>query len=428
MKLLIKNGCIVDAEKQKEYVSDILIEDGIICKIDKNIKLDSDYRLVDANGMYVFPGFVDMHAHLRDPGLTDSEDLVSAGNAAASGGFTTVCAMPNTIPAADCVDTINYVNIKSKEVCCVNIIQAAALTVGQKGEQAVDFEDLYKHGVNVFSDDGQIVASAGLMNEIMKEASRLNLLICDNCDDYTLSKDGVMNESLTAKKLELKGKPNIAEDSMLARNLCIAKHNKARYHACHCSTAGSVELISLYKPIMKDKLSAEVTPHHIFLCDEDITEDNADYKMNPPLRSRTDRQALIDGLKDGVIDVIATDHAPHLLPNKQLGFRNAPFGIISLQTAFPICVMSLIDTKILTLPELAAKLSYNPAKILGIDKGVIKEGAAADICVADINEKFVFSYGMIKSKSHNSPFINKELKGRIKSTIVGGEIVYCDME
>lgn len=430
MKLLIKNGNVVDAEKKVVHRADILIENNKIKRIAEKIQenKNDDIKVIDAEGLHVMPGFIDMHAHFMDPGDTDSEDIESGSLAAAAGGFTTVCAMPNTKPVTDCLDNINYVKFKAMDLSSINIIPVSSMTLAQNGEKMVDFDELYQNGITLFSDVSKSVHSAFLMNEILNKAEKLGVLICDYCEDSFISKDGVMNASETADKLGLIGIPNIAEDSMLARNLCIAHFNKARYHACHCSTAGSVELISTYKTLMKDKLSAEVSINNIFFCDEDITEDNADFKVKPPIRSKADRDALIKGLKNGVIDAIVSNHSPHSFSYKQLGFRNAPFGIIGFQTVFSLAIMSLIDTKILTMPELATKLSYNPAKIIGIDRGTIKEGKIADLSIVDINKSYVLTSNMIKSKSINTPLLNKKLKGKIKYTIVNGNIIHEDME
>lgn len=430
MKLLIKNGNVVDIEKNFVHHVDILIEDHKIKKIAEKIRLNKneDTEIIDAEGLYVMPGFVDMHAHFMDPGDTDSEDIESGSLAAAAGGFTTVCAMPNTKPVTDCLDNINYVKFKAMDLSSINIIPVSSMTLAQNGEKMVDFDELYRNGVRIFSDVSKSVQSALLMNEILDKAEKLGVLICDYCEDSFISRNGVINASETANKLGLTGIPNIAEDSMLARNLYIAHFNKARYHVCHCSTAGSVELISTYKALMKDKLSAEVSITNLFFCDEDIIEDNADFKVKPPIRSKKDRAALLKGLKDGVIDAIVSNHSPHLFSYKQLGFKNAPFGIIGFQTAFSLAVMSLIDTKILSIPELAAKLSYNPAKIIGIDKGLIKEGETADLAIADIKKSYILTPDMIKSKSMNTPLLNKKLKGKIKYTIVNGKIIHKDME
>lgn len=428
MRLIIKNGYLVDPKRNIVDKKSILIEGNKIVKISDKIDPDSRDEIIDAAGLYVMPGFIDMNAHLRDPGDTESEDIETASEAAAAGGFTTVCAMPDTRPATDCVDNIKYIKIKSMDLSNINIIPAASLTLGCNGEKLVDFDTLFEYGVRLFSEGSKSVTSAFLMDQIMKKSADLGFLVCDHCEDPLLSRDGVINASEVADNLSLKGIPNIAEDSMLSRNLCIARHHKARYHVCHCSTKGSVELISIYKQLMGGNLSAEVSPNHIFFCDEDITEDDSNFKISPPLRSPEDKKALIEGLKNGTIDVIASNHSPHLLSYKQLGFRNSPFGTISFKTTFSLCVMSLLETGVLTLPELVAKLSYNPARILGLEKGLIQEGLTADLCIADIHQNYIFTADMIKSKSNNSPLINRELKGGIKYTVVNGKIIYKDVK
>lgn len=428
MKLLIKNGILIDTKEKTEKRLDVLVEDGLISKLSENISVENIDNIIDANGLYVMPGFIDMHAHFRDPGNLESEDLESGSREAVSGGFTTVCTMSNTVPAVDCVDVINYVNHKAKAVSKINIIQTASLTKGNKGKESVDLEALANNGVLYFCEDGTSMIPSKLLNEIFMEISKYDVLVGTNCEDPEITNDGVINESTTSKTLGLKGIKNITEDAVLARNLCIARHNNIRYHVCHCSTKGSMEIVSMYKSIMKESLSCEVTPHHIYLCDEDIHEDNSNYKTSPPIRGKEDRAALIEGLRNGTIDVIATDHAPHALSYKQLGFRNAPFGTIGMQSAFSICYEALVEKGVLTLAEMVAKMSYNPAMILRLNKGIIEEGRVADICIADLNQRFVLDNNSIKSKSKNSAFINKELHGKIKYTIVNGNIVYSDME
>ncbi len=428
MKLLIKNGNIVDPKNKKEFVSDILIENSVISKISENI-IDVNAKILDAKGFHIMPGFIDMYEHLRDPGNIESEDIISGSISAAAGGFTTVCTMPDTVPAVDCIDVLNYVNVKAKDVACINIIQAAAITKGNEGKNLVDFNLLGKSGTRVFSNNPKYFLSADVLNKAFYKIAKFNHLFIDNCIDINFIKDGVMNESAVAKKLGLKGIENIAEDSMIARNLFIAMVNGINYHIAKCSTTDSLMLVSMYKDIMKEKLTCSVTPHHLRFCDEDISKDDSNYKTMPPLRSGNDRKALIKGLKDGIIDVIVSGHSPQLLSYKQIGFNNAPFGMIGSQTAFSVCLENIVDKGILTLAELIGKLSYNPSKILNLDnRGLIEEGNIADICISDINEKYILNYETIKSKSKNSPFINKELKGKIKYTLVGGKIVYNDME
>lgn len=427
MSFLIKNGTITDPENNKTYHADMLIENDKIAKISTHISAEENIRIINADGLYIMPGLIDMNTHLRDPGDSESEDLESGSVAAVAGGFTSICAMPDTIPSVDCLDNINYIKNKASALSLVNVIPISAMTSSRKGEKMVDFDELSKNGIKLFSEGNKSVQSAKLMNEIFKKAASLNITICDHCEDAELSFNGVINESEIADKLELKPISDISELSMMARNIAMANFYKVNYHVCNCSTASAIQLLSMYKTIMNGKLTAEVSPYHIFLSDEDIKEDNANYKTNHPIRSKENKDALIKGLKDGVIDVIATNHSPHAFSYKQLGFRKAPFGIIGLQTAFSICIMSLIDTGILTMPELLMKLSYNPARIIGIERGKIKEGEIADISIADINERYIFNAEMIKSKSKNSPFINRELKGKIKYTIVNGKIVYEDM-
>ena len=347
MLLLIRKGTVINPADQTETVADVLVEDGIIKKIAPKQKVKAD-RVVDANGCYVMPGFIDLHVHLRDPGQEHKETVETGARAAAHGGFTTIVAMPNTKPAADNEDVINYVHNKARDMRLVHVLQAGAVTKGQRGEELSD---------------------------------------------------------------------------IVARDIMLAKDTGASLHLCHCSTKDSVRMIELAKQ-EGIRVTAEVCPHHFTLSSEDIPGDDANYKMNPPLRTKADVEALREGLKNDIIDVIATDHAPHTPIEKGVGIKKAPFGIVGLETAAAITMTELVDKGILTIMQMAEKMSYNPAKILGLDKGTVEEGKTADLVVFHPEKEYVIEPNEFKSKGRNTPFAGKKVKGMVMATIVDGRVIY----
>ncbi len=422
MLLLIQNGTVINPADQTETAADVLVEDGIIKKIAPKQKMKAD-RVVDASGCYVMPGFIDMHVHLRDPGQEHKETVETGAKAAARGGFTTIVAMPNTKPVVDNADVVNYVHNKASDVRMINILQTGAVTKGQRGEELSDIEAMVEAGIPAISEDGKTVMNSQLYREAMTLAVKYDIPVLAHCEDANMVMKGVVNADKAMKKMGFAGISNAVEDVIVARDIMLAKDTGAALHLCHCSTKDSVRMVELAKN-EGIRVTAEVCPHHFSLTSEDITADDANYKMNPPLRTKADVEALRQGLKDGIIDVIATDHAPHTPIEKGLGIKKAPFGIVGLETAAAITFTELVDKGYLTVMQMAEKMSYNPAKILGLDKGVLEEGKAADLVVFHPKKQYVIDPAEFKSKGRNTPFAGKKVKGMVMATIANGRVLY----
>lgn len=420
MRILIKNGRVIDPGDGRDRVETLYIEED---KITAEFSEEKADRVVDAKGCYVMPGLVDMHVHLRDPGLTYKEDIVSGARAAARGGVTTVVAMPNTKPVMDSPDRISYVINKAKELACVNIIQAGAVTKGQKGQALADYAGMAAIGVSAISEDGRSVMNARLMREAMVRAKKEDLVILDHCEDGNLVNGGCVNADENARRLGLPGITNSVEDTITARDIVLAGETGCRLHLCHVSTKGAAELLR-YAKARGMAVTGEVCPHHFTLTSDDIPEKDSNYKMNPPLRSGEDREALIEGLQDGTFEVISTDHAPHARQEKGPDLRSAAFGIVGLETSVALTITELVDKGILTPMQMAEKMSYNPSKILGIDRGTLAEGAAADVVIIDPDAVYVIDASSFASRGRNTPFDGRKVKGKVRMTICGGEIVY----
>ena len=422
MTILIKNGRVLDPATGTDGIADVLMEEGRIRAVEPDILTDAD-RVLDAAGCFVMPGFIDLHVHLRDPGYEYKETVETGSAAAARGGFTTILAMPNTKPVVDNADVVRYVLHKAEDVGLANVLQIGAITRGQRGEELADIEDMVEAGIPALSEDGKSVMNAQLYREAMMLAKKYDIPIMAHCEDLNLVHGGVMNQDDKADELGLPGITNAVEDVIVARDILLAKETGARLHLCHCSTRDSVRMVELAKqeglPV-----TAEVCPHHFTLTSEDIREDDANYKMNPPLRTRADVEALIDGLKKGVMDVIATDHAPHSREEKHGSMRNAPFGIVGLETAAALTMTELVDKGYLTPLQMAEKMSYNPARIIGIDKGTLKPGKTADVVIFNPKEEYIIDAEQFRSKGKNTPFHGRKVKGRVMATILGGNIVY----
>ena len=422
MDILIKNGRILDPSLQKDEIGDLYIKDGKIQKAEKGLETKAD-RVIDADGCFVMPGLIDIHVHLRDPGQEYKETIESGSAAAAKGGFTTIVAMPNTVPVIDNTDRVSYVKNKAEMVSPIHVIQSGAITVGQKDQEITDIEGMVQAGAGALSEDGKSVMNMKIYREAMKEAARLNVPVLAHCEDKSLAGGGCMNEDQKAKELNLPGICNATEDVIIARDIILAHETGARLHLCHCSTKGSVEILRQAKQAGYD-VTGEVCPHHFTLTTDDISTDNPNYKMNPPLRSEEDKKALIEGLKDGTMDVISTDHAPHGAKEKQGSMRNAAFGIVGLETSVALTMTELVEKGILTPLQMAEKMSYNPAKVLGISKGTLQEGADADVTIIDPKASYKIDKGTFVSKGRNTPFDGKKVKGRVIFTICDGNIVY----
>ena len=423
MKLLIKNGHVVNPENDLNAVQDVLIENDRIIKVADSVRDDAD-TVLDAKGMYVMPGFIDLHVHLRDPGLTYKETLETGGMAAARGGVTTICAMPNTRPVTDTSQMIEELHERAAHESPVHVIQLGAITKGQLGEELADIRGMAEAGCHAISEDGKSVMNASLYRKAMKIAKEEGISIFAHCEDITMVEGGVMNADAKAKELGLPGITNSVEVVIVARDILLAKETGVRLHLCHCSTQDSVEMIRLAKaeglPV-----TGEVCPHHFTLCTDDIREDDGNYKMNPPLRAREDVEALKRGLADGTMDVIATDHAPHSAEEKNRSMAKAAFGIVGLETSAALTYTELVEPGILTVMQMAEKMSYNPAKILGLnDKGSVSEGKIADLVIFDPEKEYRIDVEKFASKGKNTPFNGYPVKGEVACTIVDGKIVY----
>jgi len=422
MKTLIKNGRVLDPATKKDGIYDVLIEDGIIKEVEQNLIVEVD-NIIDATGCFVMPGLIDLHVHFREPGFEHKETIRTGARAAAKGGFTTVCAMPNTRPVVDNLDTLKFVIDKAKEVTKVNVLPIAAITAGQEGEFLTDIEKLFKNGAVAISEDGKSVMNARVCRQAMRLAAEVGVPVFAHCEDKDLAARGVLNAGDKAKELGVYGIMNIVEDSIVARDILIAKNTGAQLHLCHCSTQDSVKMVALAK---KEGLpvTAEVCPHHFAMSEDDITSDDANFKMNPPLRSRKDMEALRLGLKNDIMDVIATDHAPHHVSEKNVPLDEAPFGITGLETAVSLTITALVDTGYITPMQMAEKMSYNPAKIIGLDKGTLLPGKIADITIINPDIEYIIDSSTFVSLGKNTPFNGMKVKGKVMTTIVAGEVVY----
>lgn len=423
MKIWIQNGHILDPETGFDGVADVLIENERIAKVGKADGWEAD-QVINAKGSYVMPGFVDLHVHLRDPGLEYKETLETGGNAAAKGGVTTVCAMPNTKPVTDTREMIEEMNRRQKEECKVHVIQLGAVTKGQQGKELADISGMAWAGCHAISEDGKSVMNASLYRKGMKEAKKAGIAVFAHCEDITMVEGGVMNADSRSEAMGLPGITNSVEDVIVARDILLSKETGVQLHLCHCSTADSVKLTKAAKQAGLS-VTAEVCPHHFILTSDDIPEDDGNYKMNPPLRTKADVDALVQGLKDGIMDVISTDHAPHAAEEKNCSMKKAAFGIVGLETSAALTYTELVDKGILTPMQMAEKMSYNPAKILGLaDKGSISEGKVADIVIFNPDVEWTINRDEFVSKGKNTPFHGKKVKGQVQYTLVDGKIVY----
>lgn len=420
--LLIKDGRVLSPEDGLDTVSDVLVEDGRIRQVAPHIETHVNER-IGASGQIVSPGFIDIHVHLREPGGEISETLETGLAAAAAGGFTAVCPMPNTRPINDDPERTRFLIRRAEEIGKVRVFPIAAVSEESNGERLTDFAVLAAAGAVAFSDDGRPVKTAGLMLEAMKLARSLGLPIIDHCEEPTLSAGGAANEGPVASGLGLKGIPNIAEDVCVGRDLILAEATGAHLHIAHLSTAGALDLVRAAKR-RGMRVTCEVTPHHFTLTDDAVTRFGTDAKMNPPLRSAADVEALRAGLADGTVDAIATDHAPHAPALKARPFPDAPFGIIGLETALPLAMMQLVETGRISLSHLIALLSSQPARIINQPLGRIRPGAIADLTLFDPSRQWTYNAASGRSRSRNTPFESWTLTGSVTATIVGGKVAY----
>lgn len=424
MSILIRKGHVVDPANKRDGVFDILVEDGKIARVAKNINKKTE-TVIDAKNKIVIPGLIDMHAHLRDPGREDEETILTAGRAAVKGGFTSLCAMPNTNPPCDNQSIARFIVEEARKAGMVNVFPAGTITASRAGAELSEMADMKEAGCVAFSDDGDSVKNSFLMRTALEYASMLGVPLLSHCEDKILAQDGVMHEGYVSTVLGLKPIPSRAESTIAERDIELTAMAGARLHIQHVSAEETVKIIKEAKE-SGIKVTAEVTPHHLALTDAALKTYDTNTKVNPPLRAERDRRALVKALKEGIIDVIATDHAPHLESEKDVEFDRAPFGMIGLETALSVVIACLIETKILTWTQLVEKMSLNPAKILGLKKGTLSEGAAADITIIDPAREWVYEKGKSESKSSNSPFIGRTLKGLARDVIIGGRVVMKD--
>ncbi len=422
MKTIIRGGRVLDPASNTDAVKDILYEDDVIVKVEEHIE-DEAENVIDAGGMYVMPGLIDLHVHFREPGFEHKETIRTGARAAARGGFTTVCVMPNTKPVIDSVEMVSYVINRAKEVTDINVLPIAAITAGQDGEFITDFEKLYANGAVAVSEDGKSVMNARVARQAMRLAAEVGIPVFAHCEDKNLVARGVINAGNKAKELGLYGIMNAVEDVIVARDIILAKNTGAQLHLCHCSTKDSVTMVELAK---KDgiNVTAEVTPHHFTLTEDAITSDDANFKMNPPLRKQEDVDMLVEGLRTGVMDVISTDHAPHHKTEKQRSFADAPFGITGLETSVCLTITELVEKGVLTPLQMAERMSYKPAQIIKSDKGTLLPGRTADITIIDPDDEYEIDSSKFASLGKNTPFNGKKVKGRVRYTIAGGKTVY----
>ena len=424
MKLLIQHGNLIDPVLNEERVMDILIENGQIAAISAHLE-DPEAQVLDVSGMAVSAGLIDMHVHFRDPGFTEKEDIITGSRAAAHGGFTTVTCMPNTRPTVDSPEMVQYVYDRAKEGSGVHVLPIAAVSMGEKGTVLTDAKALKQAGAVALSDDGVPVQSANLMRDALICASRQQLAVLTHCEDADMVKNYAVNEGRISRQLGIPGRPAIAEEIMVMRDAMLAEETQTAVHICHISTGRAVDIVRRYKK-KGVKITCETCPQYFTLNQREILEQGAMARVNPPLRTSRDVAAVLVGVKDGTIDCIVTDHAPHTAEEKARGLEKAPSGMVGLETSLGITLTQLYHTGEMTLPEIIAKMTVNPARILNLDCGRLSAGSAADLTIFDPNEEWVVDAEKFASKGRNTPFNGRTLKGKVKYTIVGGKIIYQD--
>lgn len=422
MTTLLKNGTVIDYASRLNEKMDVLIEDKKITKLAKQINESAD-QVIDCTGLSIMPGMIDMHCHLREPGFEYKETIETGSHSAVKGGFTTICPMPNTKPTPDSTIVLSKIIEEAKRVNLCNVLPFASVTKGEKGEELVDFAELKKAGAIGFSDDGMPVVNSRIMRQGMIEADKLGSFVSSHCEEKSVSA-GAINAGSVAEKLGVEGVLPEAEEIMAAREIVLSETNNIRAHVCHISTKTSVNMIRDAKK-RGVKVTCETCPHYYSFTVEEVLTSGANAKMNPPLREEKDRQAIITGLKDGTIDAIITDHAPHSEEEKEKGLASAPNGIIGFETALAATITNLVDKKYISYLDMVRLMSYRPAELLGLtNKGQIKAGYDADITIFDPDIEYTYEKESIVSKSKNTPFIGKKLKGQVAYTIVGGKVVY----
>lgn len=429
LNLLIKNGHLLDPANNRDEQCDIYVRNGKVASIG-SLSLDripkepdQEVQVIDAEGKYVMPGFLDLHVHLREPGFEYKETIRTGTHAMAKGGFTAVCPMPNTNPVTDCPERIETILKIAKKDSPIHVYPVGAITRGQQGEELTDIAGMVRAGARAISEDGKSVMNAELYREAMREAAKVGIPVLAHCEDKNMAGKGAMNAGARADEIGVPGITNAVEDVIVARDILLAKETGARLHLCHCSTEDSVKMIREAKREGLN-VSGEVCPHHFSLTEEEIPGDDANYKMNPPLRSSTDVESLRKGLSEGVMEAISTDHAPHGEEEKKKSMSDAPFGIVGSETAYALAVTDLVRKGYLTPMQLVERMSTSPCRILGVPGGSLAEGTPADITIADMDSEYTIDKNTFVSKGKNTPFHGASVYGRVYYTIVEGEIVY----
>ena len=420
---ILKGGRVIDPKSGIDKIMDIGIENGAFCKPKQVI----EPLIVNVEGLIIAPGFIDIHVHLREPGAVDKETIRTGSMAAATGGFTTILAMPNTKPAADTVEAIEFLKSEAAKNDIVNVLPSCCITKGLEGQEMTALEDLKRAGAAAVTDDGKCVHDSRLMHQLIEKAKSLELPVLDHCEDDTLAGGGAAHNGFWVEKSGIKGILSSSEVVMVSRDIIIAEELEGHIHIQHVSAAESVRYI---REAQKRgvAVTVEATPHHIALTDECVKNLDTNYKMNPPLRTEKDRQAIIEGLKDGTVTVIATDHAPHTETEKSVDFANAPFGIIGLETAVPVCLTELYHKGVLNISEFISKFTKGPAEVLGIDAGSIELGKKADVTILNVDLEHKIDKNKFYSKSRNTPFHDWNVKGKAVASIVGGRFIYSELE
>ena len=421
--LVLKGGRILDPSTRTDSIGDVIIIDGKIASSGERAGKVNDAEIVDCDGMIVSPGFIDVHCHLREPGREDVETIATGARAAAAGGFTAVCAMPNTDPVTDNQAAVGFIARQAQRADAARVHVIGAISVGQKGETLAEFGEMVAAGAVAVSDDGKPVVSAQLMRTALEYARTFNIPVIDHCEEPTLAKGGAMNEGIVSARLGLRGIPSEAEEIMVIRDILLARRTGGHVHLAHMSTLGSVELIRWGKE-RGINVTAEVCPHHISLTEERVLGYDTNAKMNPPLRTAQDVEALRDAVKDGTIDMIATDHAPHHYDEKEREFADAPNGIVGLETALAVSVTNLVASGHIDFSTLVDKMSCAPARLFGLPGGTLTKGTIADVTVFDPGAEWEVDPSKFLTKGRNTPYAGMRLKGRAKCTIVGGRLVY----
>jgi dihydroorotase len=421
--ILIRGGRVIDPSRGTDGITDVYLADGKVASVGRGLGSPDDAVTIDATGKIVSPGFIDLHVHLREPGQEDIETVASGAMAAAAGGFSAVCAMPNTDPVTDNQAAVGFIVSQAQRAGKARVYPIGAISLGQKGQQLAEFGELVGAGAIAVSDDGKPVVSSHLMRTALEYARTFGIPVADHCEDPTLSAGGAMHEGIVSTRLGLKGIPAAAEEIMVARDILLAEHTGGHVHLCHISTRGSVELIRRAKE-KGLRVTAEACPHHFTLTHEQCEGYDTNAKMNPPLREPEDREAIRQGIRDGTIDAICTDHAPHHYDAKEREFDDAPNGIIGLETALGLAITELVESGLLTFCDLVNRMSTMPARIFNLPGGTLAPGAAGDITITDPKAPWTVNPAEFFSRSRNTPFAGRRLTGRAEVTIVRGQVAY----